>query len=221
MPAHSRYATSVAGPGFIICLLTMTRPSVDTAAGGRNCIDTDHCLLSRLPNDTIGSCHRASPIEKVLVSAILPLCPIGRPQSSDTKPVEIPRSGYPLNTRRWDLPDWGELTRLRGQAALQAPGRAGNPSHAHCPIASALGAAGAALLPRGGSRDRAASRPVIPSSAVPRGRRRAGPAAGRPLPLAALCGRLPKTWSTASAGSTPRAVSAPRPSSRAGRRHYG
>jgi hypothetical protein len=57
-------------------------------------------------------------------------------------PVEIPQSAYHLNTRRWVLPDWGELTRLRGQAALQAPGRAGNLPHAHCLNAFALSAGG-------------------------------------------------------------------------------
>jgi len=61
------------------------------------------------------------------------------------------RLGTRLNTRRWDLPGRGELTGRRGQAALPAPGWAGNPPHARWLSNSAGGtavriAAGPALL---------------------------------------------------------------------------
>ena len=67
------------------------------------------------------------------------------------KPAHFPRFSYRLNTRPCDLPLRGDFTGLRGQAALQVPGGAGNPPQAHRLTASAdclaaLIAAGPALL---------------------------------------------------------------------------
>jgi hypothetical protein len=47
--------------------------------------------------------------------------------------VRFPRFGTRLNTRRCDLPLQGEISGLRGQAALRARCWAGNPPQAHCP----------------------------------------------------------------------------------------
>jgi len=52
-------------------------------------------------------------------------------------PAHFPRFHYRLNTRPCDLPLRGDFTGLRGQAALQVPGGAGNPPRAHRLTASA------------------------------------------------------------------------------------
>ena len=57
------------------------------------------------------------------------------------KPAHFPGFGTHLNTRPCDLPVRGDFTGLRGQAALQVPGWAGNPLHAHRLTASACGLA--------------------------------------------------------------------------------
>jgi hypothetical protein len=60
--------------------------------------------------------------------------------------VYFPRIGHHLNTRWWDLPGWGDLTILRGQAALEASGPAGNPQHTHSSCTPSGGVVPAVLL---------------------------------------------------------------------------
>jgi len=79
------------------------------------------------------------------------------------KPAHFHRFHYRLNTRPCGLPLRGDFTGLRGQAALQVPGGAGNPPQAHrltAPPAALPGLSRLALPSSslGGCRDRAASR---------------------------------------------------------------
>jgi hypothetical protein len=72
--------------------------------------------------------------------------PPGSSPPSDTQTRAFPRFSSRLNTWPCDLPIWGEITGLRGQAALQAPGWAGNPLHCITAFASGPAVRVASLL---------------------------------------------------------------------------